>query len=62
MKEFMATYFRLNDQFPKEIQVRQKKLHPVMKQFREKGRQALTVDKLNMDGQLYHDPNMTTWQ
>lgn len=52
----------MNNQYPREIQDRRKKLLPIMKQYREKGgRVALYVDKLYVDGQLYRNSNITTW-
>lgn len=61
-RELKGTDYGLNDQFPREIQERRKKLYPILKQYREKGRHvALTVDKLYIDGQLYRDSN-TSWR
>ena len=61
-RELRGTGYGLNDQFPREIQERRKKLLPVLKLQREKGRKAaLSVDKLYIDGKLFRDPEITTW-
>lgn len=61
-KELKGNTYDMNNQYPREIQDRRKKLLPIMKQYREKGgRVALYVDKLYVDGQLYPNSNITTW-
>lgn len=61
-RELKGTTYGMNDQFPREIQERRKKLLPILREYREKGRRvALTVDRLYIDGQLYRDRNVTTW-
>lgn len=59
-RELRGTNFGLNDQFPKEIQERRRKLIPIMKQHRKEGKRAnLNVDKLYINGQLYRDFDTT---
>lgn len=59
-RELRGTQFGLNDQFPREIQERHKKLIPIMKQLRKEGTRAtLNIDKLYINGQLYRDTDTT---
>jgi hypothetical protein len=59
-REFKGTKFVLNDQFPREINEHRKRLYPVQRQQREKGKRAfLIVDKLFIDGQLFRDSSIT---
>lgn len=59
-RELRGTQFGLNDQFPREIQERRKKLIPIMKQLRKEGKRAtLNIDKLYVNGQLYRDTDTT---
>lgn len=61
-KELKGTRFGLNDQFPKEIQDRQKLFYPIWKRLIQEGKRAvISVDKLYVDGKLYRDRNVTTW-
>ncbi|CAB1312304.1 unnamed protein product, partial [Coregonus sp. 'balchen'] len=53
-RELKGSKFGLNDQFPREINERRKKLYPVQRQQRERGKRAfLIVDILFIDGQLF---------
>lgn len=60
-KEPKDTQYRLNDQFPREINKGHKTLHPILKQHRLSNKPVnLVVDKLYI-GQLYCDPKTTPW-
>ncbi len=49
-------------QYPKDILERRKQLFPIQKQKINEGKRAIiTVDKLYIDGQLYHDKDITPW-
>lgn len=50
--------FALNSQFPFKITESCKTLYPIIKQHREKINVPV-VDKLYIEGQLYHDPYIT---
>ncbi|KAF7644445.1 hypothetical protein LDENG_00221980 [Lucifuga dentata] len=61
-RELKGSNFGINDQFPKEINDRQKILYPIMKQHRQNNKRAyMTVDKLYVDGQLYWNLFTTPW-
>lgn len=61
-RELKGTKFGLNDQFPREINERRKRLYPVQRQQRKDGRRAfIIVDKLFIDGQLFRDSSITPW-
>lgn len=49
-----GTEYGINEQFPKEIEDRRKKLYPVMRQARRQSKKAVLVkDKLYIDNELY---------
>ena len=51
------TSYGINQQFPKEIMDKCRKLVPIMKDARVKGKDAyITVDKLYINGVLYREP------
>lgn len=61
-RQLKGTDFGLNDQFPREIMLRRKQLHPIRKKMIQQGKKAIiTVDKLYIDGQLYRDKDITPW-
>ncbi|KAF7641833.1 hypothetical protein LDENG_00270870 [Lucifuga dentata] len=61
-RELKGSNFRINDQFPKEINDRWKILYPIMKQHRQNNKRAyMVVDKLYVDGQLYRNLSTTPW-
>lgn len=61
-KQLKGTDFGMNDQFPKEIMERRKKLFPIRKQKIQEGKKAvISVDELYIDGQLYRHKDITPW-
>ena len=61
-RQLKGTDYGLNDQFPKEIMLRRKQLHPIRKLMIQQGKKAvISVDKLYIDGQLYRDNDKTPW-
>ncbi|KAF7641681.1 hypothetical protein LDENG_00274890 [Lucifuga dentata] len=61
-RELKGSNFRINNQFPKEINDRRKILYPIMKQHRQNNKHAyMVLDKLYVDGQLYRNPSTTPW-
>ncbi|CAC5379037.1 unnamed protein product [Mytilus coruscus] len=49
------TNFGINEQFPPEIEIRRRKLYPILKNEKSLGKQARLVrDKLYINGQLYN--------
>jgi len=61
-RQLKGTNYGLNDQFLKDILERQKLLFPIRKQMINEGKKAtITVDKLYINGQLYHDKCITPW-
>ncbi|KAJ8340751.1 hypothetical protein SKAU_G00353840 [Synaphobranchus kaupii] len=61
-RQLKGTDFGLNDQYPKEIMQRRKQLFPIRKQMMQEGKKAIiSVDKLDIDGQLYRDKDVTPW-
>lgn len=61
-RELRGTDFSVNDQFPKEILERRRRLFPVRRKFIDGGSRAvIAVDKLYVNGQLYRDKEVTPW-
>lgn len=61
-RQLKGTTYGLNEQYPKVILERRKKLFPIRKQKMNEGKRAIiTVDKLYIDGQLYRDKDITPW-
>ncbi len=61
-RQLKDTHYRLNYQFPQEINHRRKQLIPIRKQMiKECKRATLIVDKLYIDGQLFKDKDITPW-
>ncbi|XP_054631652.1 E3 ubiquitin-protein ligase znrf1 isoform X3 [Dunckerocampus dactyliophorus] len=61
-RELKGTDFSVNDQFPREILDRRRRLFPVRRKFIDEGcRAVITVDKLFVNGQLYRDQEVTPW-
>lgn len=61
-KELKGTTFRLNDQYPREINERRKILYPILKENRKNNKRAsLVVDRLYIDGQLFRSTKITPW-
>ncbi|XP_054626409.1 uncharacterized protein LOC129178322 [Dunckerocampus dactyliophorus] len=61
-RELKGTDFSINDQFPREILDRRRRLFPVRRKFINEGcRAVITVDKLFVKGQLYRDREVTPW-
>lgn len=61
-KQLKGTDYGLNDQYPKDIMDRRKKLFPIRKQMISEGKKAvISVDKLYINGQLYRSKDITPW-
>jgi hypothetical protein len=55
-----GTNIFVNEQFPRSVEEKRKKLRPILKQAKTKGKNAWMVrDKLYIDGQLYEHRNIT---
>lgn len=62
-RELRGTDLGINDQFPREIQDRRRKLFSVRKELIKEGKKAIiSVDKLYVDGQLFRDENITLFR
>lgn len=61
-RQLKGTNFGMNDQYPREILDRRKRLFPIRKQLISEGKKAtISVDKLYVNGQLYRDREVTPW-
>lgn len=61
-RQLKGTSYGLYEEYPKEILERRKHLFPIQKQMMKEGKKAtITVDKLYINGQLYHDKDITPW-
>ncbi|XP_055363122.1 uncharacterized protein LOC129603849 [Betta splendens] len=61
-RQLKGTDYSVNDQFPKEILDRRRRLFPISKRFMAEGcRAVISVDKLYVNGELYRDREATPW-
>ena len=59
-RTLVGTKYGDNDQYPKEVEDRRKKLYPVMREVRRENKKAvLVVDKLYINNDLYVTPSET---
>ncbi len=60
-KQLKGKPFGISEQFPHKIVERRKTLLPVFYSNKPNGRVNLNRDKLNINGTLFKNPNITPW-